>query len=178
MKSAKKAAKSAAKLATTSKMIASSKVDLASNTKVTVIDVLSARLADGIDLALLTKQAHWNLKGAGFIGVHKMLDEFRDELDVHVDEVAERIAQLGGIALGTTQSTASATSLRPYPTDIVAVEDHLRALIDRYAAAANSVREAIDATDEAGDAGTADLLTAYSQALDKSLWFLQSCLPR
>lgn len=151
-----------------------SRIDLPSNAKNQVIGLLNERLQDGIDLALATKQAHWNLKGPGFIGVHLMLDSFRKELDGHVDTVAERVAQLGGIALGTTQNVASGSDLKPYPTDIIAVSDHLAALIERYAATANSVREAIDKTDEAGDTGSADLLTAYSRTLDKALWFLQS----
>ncbi|MDX3806324.1 DNA starvation/stationary phase protection protein Dps [Bosea thiooxidans] len=169
-------AKTAAKISASAKIVKSSKIDLASNTKTKVVSLLNERLADGIDLALVTKQAHWNLKGPGFIGVHLMLDGFRDELDVHVDTIAERIAQLGGIALGTTQTTADTSSLKAYPTDIIAVQDHLTALIERYADAGNKVREAIDACDEAGDADSADILTAYSRMLDKSLWFLQSNL--
>jgi starvation-inducible DNA-binding protein len=157
-------------------IVKTSKIDLSSNTKSEIAGILNARLADGIDLALITKQAHWNLKGPGFIGIHLMLDGFRDELDVHVDTIAERIAQLGGIALGTSQTTAATTTLAPYPTGIVSIQDHLNALIERYAATANAVREAIDAAEEAGDAGTADMLTAYSRTLDKSLWFLQSNL--
>lgn len=166
--------KPALKIASSTKIAAPSKIDLTSNTKTEVIGLLNERLADGIDLALITKQAHWNLKGPGFIGIHLMLDGFRKELDEHVDTVAERIAQLGGIALGTTQTTASTTALKAYPTEIVTVKDHLAALLERYADTANLVREAIDKTDEAGDAGTADLLTAYSRMLDKALWFLQS----
>lgn len=151
-----------------------SRNDLKSNTKTTMIELLNARLADGIDLALVTKQAHWNLKGPGFIAIHEMLDGFRGELDTHVDTVAERVAQLGGIALGTVQDVAGATKLKPYPTDIVAVKDHLAELIERYAEAAKSVRAAIDSADEAGDADTADIFTGYSRALDKALWFLES----
>jgi starvation-inducible DNA-binding protein len=151
-------------------------IDLTANTKKAMIGLLNARLAEAIDLALLTKQAHWNIKGPTFIAIHLLLDDLREGLDKHVDIIAERVAQLDGTAFGTTQTVAENTSLPPYPTDIHRIADHLPALVERYAAAANAARKGIDAADEAGDADTADLLTAYSRTLDKSLWFLKSHL--
>ena len=71
------------------------------------VALLEARIADGIDMALITKQAHWNLKGPQFIGVHLMLDTFRESQDEWVDTMAERITQLGGTAFGTVQEVAS-----------------------------------------------------------------------
>jgi len=150
--------------------------DLASNAKQASIGPLNARLADGIDLALLTKQAHWNIKGPQFIALHGMIDGFRTELDSHVDTMAERVVQLGGTALGATQIVIAASKIAPYPTDIYKSTDHLEALAERYATAAKLVREAIDQTDEAGDADTADIFTAYSRALDKALWFIEAHL--
>lgn len=150
------------------------KNDLKSNARKSSIEILNARLAEAIDLALITKQAHWNVKGPQFIAVHEMLDGFRTELDDHVDTIAERAVQLGGTALGTSQIVAKASPLPAYPTDIYKIRDHLEALIDRYAASAKSARAAIAEADEAGDADTADIFTAYSRALDKSLWFLEA----
>src|ERR1700709_2661684 len=92
------------------------KNDLPSNAKSAVIDMLNARVADSIDLALVTKQAHWNLKGMSFIGVHELLDKLRGELDPYVDSMAERAVQLGGVALGTAQTVIEKTTLPPYPT--------------------------------------------------------------
>ena len=148
--------------------------NLKSNVKSAAIELLNARVADCIDLALLTKQAHWNLKGREFIAVHEMLDGFRTEVDEYVDTMAERVVQLGGTALGTTQTTAKGTSLKPYPTDIYAIPDHLHALIDHYGNAANNVRASIDQAAEAGDADTADIFTEVSRGLDKALWFLEA----
>jgi starvation-inducible DNA-binding protein len=150
------------------------KNSLKSNAKAVSIEVLNARLADGIDLALLTKQAHWNIKGPHFIALHEMIDAFRTEIDGHVDTIAERVVQLGGTALGTTQAVSAASKLAAYPTDIHRSKDHLGALVERYATAATLVREAIDQTDEAGDKDTADIFTGYSRALDKALWFLEA----
>src|ERR1700724_666770 len=150
--------------------------DVPSNPKIVTIQLLNARLADTIDLALLTKQAHWNIKGPQFIALHEMIDGFRTELDDHVNTMAERVVQLGGTALGTTQAVAGSTTLAPYPTNIYAANDHLSALIERYAKVASAVRTAIDETANAGDADTADPFPALSRALDKSLWFLEAHL--
>ncbi|MGV8831435.1 MAG: DNA starvation/stationary phase protection protein Dps [Devosia sp.] len=151
-------------------------IALKANAKSTVIDILNARLADAIDLALIVKQAHWNLKGTNFIAVHEMLDPMRTAIDGHVDIIAERVAQLDGIALGTSQIVAKSSTLTAYPTDIRKIPDHLQALAERFASLANQVREDIDATDEAGDADAADILTAFSRDLDKNLWFIKSHL--
>jgi starvation-inducible DNA-binding protein len=65
-----------------------------------------------------------------------MLGTFRTELDSHVDTIPERVVQLGGTALGTSQTVTNKTALKPYPTDIYKIADHVAALIERYSAVA------------------------------------------
>lgn len=155
----------------------STRNNLDEQTRAASVQLLNARLADGIDLALAIKQAHWNMRGPQFISIHMLMDTFRDEVDAGNDLMAERAAQLGGTVLGTTQAVASGTSVKPYPVDIFAIEDHLTALIERFGTVANAIREAIDTVDEAGDQTTADIFTEVSRTLDKNLWFLESHVP-
>jgi starvation-inducible DNA-binding protein len=151
--------------------------DVPSNAKQVSINVLQGCLVDGIDLYNATRQAHWNVKGPHFGELHKLFEEFYNALNEATDDLAERIVQLGGTAMGTTQTLASSTRLPPYPTDLYAGMDHVAALADRYAMVAKTLREGIDQTDEAGDADTADLLTEKSRATDKMLWMIEAHLP-
>lgn len=155
-----------------------SRNDLDSNTKASVCALLNARLVDAIDLALATKQAHWNLRGRQFIAVHEMLDCFRTEIDGHVDTLAERVVQLGGTALGTAEAVVEDSKLQTYPSDLVLIEDHIFALTERYGHLANSTRAAIGSANEFGDDNTADIFTAFSRSLDKALWFLEAHQPQ
>lgn len=152
------------------------KNDLAADKRKKVIEILNQQLVDLINLQMQCKQAHWNVKGPHFIGLHELFDTVAEEIEAEVDEVAERAVALGGLVDGTVEGVSKKTSLDTYPTDITDGKDHVEALSSALAAAGKRARAAIDQTDELGDADTADLLTGISRLLDKKLWFVEAHL--
>ncbi|MEM6835561.1 MAG: DNA starvation/stationary phase protection protein Dps [Cyanobacteria bacterium P01_C01_bin.120] len=150
--------------------------DLLTSIREQIVEILNQSLAVSLDLKTQTKQAHWNVKGKDFFQLHELFDEMAGEIEEYVDMLAERVTALGGTALGTARIAAEQSILPEYPIGIVNGNEHVAALADRYAAYGKHVREAIDQTDELGDADTADLYTEISRTIDKRLWFLEAHL--
>lgn len=141
-----------------------------------MIALLNQQLASTFDLFSQTKQAHWNVRGAEFYQFHELFDELAEELLAMIDTIAERATALGGEALGTVRMAEAASELEEYPREIFDSLGTAALLADRYAALAHSMRQAVDAAEEAKDMGTSDLFIDVSRFLDKSLWFLEAHL--
>ena len=152
------------------------KNDLSEASRAKVVELLNARLADCIDLLTQAKQAHWNVKGPHFIGLHELFDKVYAAVGEYVDEIAERAVQLGGVALGTARAVAKQSTLAEYPATAVDGRSHVDALSTALASFGKSARKAIEMADELGDLDTADLFTEVSRGIDKWLWFVEAHL--
>jgi starvation-inducible DNA-binding protein len=148
--------------------------DLTKEIRTQIVELLNRRLADAIDLQTQCKQAHWNVKGANFIGLHKLFDELHAAVTEYADLLAERITQLGGVARGTARQAAENSELDEYPLTISTGEDHVKAVTAALAAFGSRMRFAIQETDDIGDAVAADTCTEIARGIDKWLWFVEA----
>jgi len=141
-----------------------------------ITDILAVRLADSQDLFYQIKQAHWAVRGPGFLSYHELFDKVAEQVEDYSDDMAERIGQLGGIVAGTIAAVAKGSTLKPYKLDLVDGRAHLEAVADALAEFGGKVRGDIDNAGKAGDADTADLFTEISRGIDQSLWFVEAHL--
>src|SRR6185503_18333895 len=152
------------------------KDDLPEKVRTQIAALLQERLAGAVDLVTHAKQAHWNVKGPNFIALHQLFDEVYEHAGEHVDLIAERIVQLGGVAEGTVKAVAKRSQMPDYPLTISSGREHVETLSRAIAWFGETIRKSIDQADEVNDKDTADLFTEVSRALDKDLWFVEAHL--
>ncbi len=138
------------------------------------VDLLNKHLAASIDLHAQVKQAHWNVRGPGFIAVHELFDKVATVVEGFSDMLAERAGSLGGTADGTVQVAAERSFLIRYPLGIAQEQQHVFAVAGALAAFGQSVRDASELATTFGDANTADLFTQVSRGVDQQLWLVES----
>ena len=140
------------------------------------VELLNLNLAAAIDLHAQMKQAHWNVRGPGFIAIHELFDRVSAQVEDFSDLIAERAGGLGGTANGTIQSAVKRSFLIPYPLGIADELQHLFAVSGALAAFGEAIREAIEKSTAIEDPTTADLFTEISRGVDQQLWFVESHL--
>ncbi len=150
--------------------------DIPQATRDKICQLLDPRLAEALDLYARCKDAHWNVKGAQFAELHRLFDAVAADTLTYADDVAERLVQLGGTAVGNPREVAKRSTLPMKVGGIPDWQAHVKNVSDALAFFAKSVRGGIDEATELGDMGTADLLTEISRGVDKWLWQVESHL--
>ena len=136
--------------------------------------ILNKVLADGNILYIKLRKYHWNLSGDNFMELHLLFEDQYDSVAEAADEVAERIATLGGTAIGTTSEFAEQSQLKENPGELPDTQGMLKDLVSDHESIVKTLRENLDkCEDDYNDAGTADFLNGLMQEHEKMAWKLR-----
>ena len=139
--------------------------------------LLSVVLSDEMTLYVKTRKFHWNVAGQSFMELHKLFEAHYSELELIIDNVAERISKLGGKTIGTMNEFSSLTRIVEYPNKYPVQNTMLTELLNDHKTIIYELRKDIDTcSNECHDAGTADLLTGILQQHETIAWILRRYL--
>ncbi len=141
----------------------------------TIIGALQNRLSAYNDLHLTLKHVHWNVVGPHFIAVHEMLDPQVDLVRGYADQVAERIATMGGSPRGTTGAIVKDRDWDDYSIGRDGVLAHLAALDLVYVGVITDNRKVIETAGDI-DPITEDMVIGQTAELEKFQWFIRAHL--
>lgn len=148
-------------------------IGLPDKTRMESCELLNEILADTMVLYSLYKKHHWLVAGPTFYQLHLLFDKHADEQLVLIDDLAERVQSLGGIAVGDPRHAATLTTI-PRPPDGA---EEVTVMIDRTLRAheivIKKVRKGIKTTEESEDWGSNDLLMGdVLRRHELQVWFL------
>lgn len=134
---------------------------------------LNQLLADTQILYALYKKHHWLMRGATFYQLHLLLDKHAGEQLGLVDNLAERVQTLGGVAVGDPRHVAELTRVPRPPDGCEEVPAMLSRLLEAHEMILSDAHDAATQVAELGDDGTNDLLVSgVIRTGELQAWFL------
>jgi starvation-inducible DNA-binding protein len=134
---------------------------------------LNQILCDSQILAALYKKHHWLMRGATFYQLHLLLDKHAAEQVKLIDEIAERVQTLGGVAVGDPRHVAEITRVPRPPNGCEEVPAMLSRLLEAHELILIDAHDAARRTAELGDDGTNDLIVSdVIRTNELQAWFL------
>jgi starvation-inducible DNA-binding protein len=138
---------------------------------------LNLLLADSMTLRDLYKKSHWQVAGPTFYQLHLLFDKhFGEQVEI-VDEIAERIQVLGGVALAMAADVAETTRIARPPRGREEVPVQISRLLDAHQIIIGHCRQLARRASELGDDGTNDMVVSdVLRANELQVWFLSEHL--
>lgn len=142
-----------------------------------IVTFLNLLLADEYVLYTKTRTAHWNVDGANLFEMHVFLENQYNELDLIIDDIADRIRSLGHFALGSLKDFLSITQMTDDNPHFNNLETVFAALLSDHQSISRIIQHEIYPISHSfEDLGTADFLTGIMARHQKMAWMLKSFL--
>jgi starvation-inducible DNA-binding protein len=146
------------------------------NRKAVALELIKL-LADEFLLYAKTRNAHWNIEGKDFHSMHLFFESQYEQLDEVMDNVAERIRQLGHYAPATLKEFLELTRLTEKLDGNNNSQGFIKELLTDHESIIIFLRENVNRfADDFRDAGTSDFITGLMEEHEKMAWMLRSHL--
>ncbi len=142
-----------------------------------VVKGLQKQVANAFILYLNYKHYHWQTFGPLFRDLHRLFDEFAEEVYETIDELAERVRMIGQNPVSRIEEFQKTASIKSagQSTDM---REMIREANQNSLQIIKEIREAIKTADDNDDPGTADVLTRFVQIHEKQEWWLRDILEK
>lgn len=153
------------------------KIGLSDKQSTAVSDLLNTLLSDEYVLYTKTRNCHWNVTGPHFMALHEFFQKQYEQLDLFIDDIAERIRSIGHYSAGTLTDFLKMTHLSETKNEDPTAENMLEELTRDHEIIIRWLRSQIPAiNDKHNDMGTADFLTGIMESHEKMAWMLRAHL--
>ena len=136
---------------------------------------LNDLLADLTVFYMNTRGFHWNIRGKEFFELHAKFEELYTDLQLKIDEVAERVLTLGGKPVHTHEEYLAVSKV-PVVKDVTDGVEALKHCVAAFSVILLRERTLLHLSGEAGDEGTIALMSDYIRELEKLVWMYRAYL--
>ena len=121
---------------------------------------------------------HWNIKGKDFFVIHAKLEEYYDEINEQIDEIAEHILALGGEPLGTLKDYLANTKITEAENKKVDCTTIFNTLIKDYSTLLQDAISIKKLAETEGEYKTSALMDTIIEDYTKKIWMLKQSMEK
>ena len=119
---------------------------------------------------------HWNIKGKDFFVIHSKLEEYYNEVNSEIDEIAEHILTLGGEPLGTLKDYINVSKIAEAENKKVDCTVVFNEVIKDFSTLLQDVVEIKKLADESEEYKTSAMMDSFIESYSKKLWMLKQMM--
>ena len=119
---------------------------------------------------------HWNIKGKDFFVIHSKLEEYYNEVNSEIDEVAEHVLTLGGQPLGTLKDYINVSRITEAENKKVDCTVVFNEIIKDFSTLLQDVIKIKKLADEKEEYKTSALMDGFIESYSKKLWMLKQMM--